>query len=129
MQNYVHVVAALPRGRRRGTCGTRLAPCASAMDQQPVLVVTGDPAVQQRLTRFLQTRGLPSVVADTAERAAEAVSVAGCQFTLFDHGAAVLERLKAQARDLGPIIGVAPLGHDEDLDAAIGRRLRSCAAR
>jgi two-component system response regulator AtoC len=95
------------------------------MDQQPVLVVAGDPAVQQRLTRFLQTRGLPAVVADTAERAAEAVSEAGCRFTLFDHGAGVLERLKAQARDLGPIIGVTPLGHDDDLDAAIARRLGS----
>ena len=89
------------------------------MEQRTVLVVSGDFTVQQRLTRFFQTRGLDPVAASTVEDAIESLAGSDFRLTFLDlallsapdvataTGADLTCRLKLQAGDPGAIVGVA----------------------
>jgi len=81
------------------------------VEDQSVLVVEGGAGMQSHLLAFLRMRGYASVLATSVGEALESLAHRSFRFTLLDldlngHDAAeVVQRLKLQGGDPGPVIG------------------------
>ena len=92
------------------------------MDGQSALVVAAPTAARSDVLAFLRSRGYACVVADAADDAVKALQHQNFSFSVVDlrlaseNGRDVVQRLKAQRGEPGPILGLAERAGEGALD-------------